>query len=333
MKKSLAVIDILKLFFAIGVLAIHAKVFDSNDTFTWTLLHAVFRLAVPFFFVASGYFFYLSYKKNSNLKETTKKYIKRLMIPLIFWLTLNLPVVIYNYLQTGDSVSKIIKKLMRDLIFYPWGAMWYVLALIIAIIIISPFFKKNKLKLIVLIGFFLYLFALVCNTYYFIIAGTQLQKVIDSMLLIIKSARNGLFEGVYFVSVGMYIAKLSESKLISNTKNNIVFIISYMLLIVEILLTKNLQHRDDHSLFITYAILIPSIFIFLTQFNLNIDSKRIRSFSTGIYFSHRFVLGIITIMIKPYNSILAFLLSLTIIVLVLGILYKVNNRYINYVIK
>ncbi len=333
MKKEYGLIDILKLLFAIGILGIHALLFESKDTFTWVFLHAVLRLGVPFFFCVSGFFFYRSLKSSDNDKDVRDKYLKRLLIPFIFWLLMNLPLVIYNYHVAGDGISMILLKLVRGLIFYPWGAMWYVYALIIAIIVIFPFYNSNKLKAAVFIGAILYLIALISNTYYFLIQNTILEPVINLMLKVMSSTRNGIFEGMYFVSVGMYISKLSSENKISYSKNNILFFILYILLIVEVILTKNYTHADDHSLFLTYVILIPSLLIFVKQFNINVKTHLLRNYSTGIYFVHRFILALVTLTINTNNNVLIFSLTLLITIVLLSLFYKINNTMINKIIK
>lgn len=119
--RQLSYIDIAKFLFAVFVVAIHSGLFSGKDMPSWMIMHGLFKLAVPFFFCAAGYFFYKSIKKSGDIKNTAKKYVKRLLIPFIFWLTLNLPVVIVGYLNDGNGVFEIILKLIRDLIFYPWG--------------------------------------------------------------------------------------------------------------------------------------------------------------------------------------------------------------------
>ena len=120
MKKNLPLIDISKFIFAIGILGIHTLLFESDKTSIWLILHCVLRLGVPFFFCASGFFFYRSLKKNNNNKEVVIKYLKRLLIPFIFWLILNLPVVIHGYRLAGLSAVLIIHKIIQGIIFYPW---------------------------------------------------------------------------------------------------------------------------------------------------------------------------------------------------------------------
>ena len=75
---------LLKLIFAVGVVAIHTKVLNGADTTSWLTLHVFFRLGVPFFFCVSGFFLYRAYAKSDNVNGTTVKYLKRLVIPLIF---------------------------------------------------------------------------------------------------------------------------------------------------------------------------------------------------------------------------------------------------------
>ncbi|MBR3319638.1 acyltransferase [Candidatus Saccharibacteria bacterium] len=335
--KELQYIDIAKVLFAVGIVAIHSGVLAGTNIIDWTIMHAVLRLAVPFFFCASGYFFYRSLKKTEDVRATTKKYLKRLLIPFCFWLLANLPIIIIKYTQEGNTAIDILSKIRTGLIFYPWGAMWYVAALMVAICLVIPFYKKNKLKNAVIIGGLLYLVGLLFNTYYFVAEGTSLQRIVDAILQIASSMRNGLFEGLFFVSAGMYIGQRDhEKKTISKKKNLIILITSYLLLIAEIFLTRKLLHADDHSLFISFIIVIPSLFIFLSQLpplRRKIDTKILRNYSSGIYFSHRFVLGIITLLLPTSSPLLYFSLTMLVVVSGLAIFYKIDNEKTNYLIK
>ena len=334
MKKQLAFVDIAKFLFAIGVVAIHAGCFAGEDTISWVVMHGLLKLAVPFFFCAAGYFFYKSLKKSNDTKATTKKYIKRLLIPFVFWLTINLPVVVVGYLNDGNSFFEILLKLLRDLIFYPWGAMWFVSALIVAVLLIVPFYKKHKLKNAVIIGLALYLVGLVFNTYYFVVHATPLQGLVDSVLQFAGSMRNGVFEGMFFVSIGMYIAELQSERKVNRTANVLVLLISYVLLLVEVVLVKDLPHADDDSLFIAFVAVIPCLFLFLSELPaLSMNTKPFRNYSTGIYFSHRFFLAIVMFLLKPYNATIGFASTLSVAMIVLTVLYKIDNKKINCVIE
>jgi len=336
LKKNYSLVDIVKLFFAVGIVLIHSGVFnDNSNLFIWIIEHALFKIGVPFFFVASGFFLESKLAREVDKKDTIRKYFKRLLIPFVVWLLLN-----YYFVATSwncQNILSLILTTIRNLVFYPWGSMWYILALIVAIAIIIPFYKKGKLKKIVIVGAFLYIFALLCNNYYFLLDNTPIQPHINKLLNIVVSLRNGIFEGLYFVSIGMYTSILLREKKINFKLNNIIFFVSYVLFIIEIVLIHGLNYKDDHSLFIMLYTLIPSLFIFLLQFNVDIKSKIYRNYSTGIYFSHRFVMNSVCFIVSLINTVLTelelFIIVIIIDVILLTILYRWNNKYVNSIIK
>ena len=90
-KKEYNFVDVLKFFFMLCVIAIHCNIESIFGRTGWYILHCIFRLAVPFFFVASGFFFKLSLEKSGGgLEETVKKYVKRILIPFVFYVVLNI---------------------------------------------------------------------------------------------------------------------------------------------------------------------------------------------------------------------------------------------------
>lgn len=340
MRKQCTLIDFLKLFFAICVVGLHTGIMQNEESnFQWYIMHGIFRLAVPFFFVCSGFFLGLKMYQANTVEEGINKikiYIKRLIIPFIVWLIIALPIQIYNY-RTNSLIITIIK-IVRRVFFYPWGALWYILALIVATIIIVPFYKKNKIKSAVVLGGVLYFFALLCNNYYFVIEGTAFQKIVDIYLKIFVSGRNGIFVGLFFVSMGVYIAERTNKGIkLSGVKSTILLVISYILLVIEIFLIKGNTYKDDHGLFIMLMIVVPQLLICSMNVKASLDTRIIRNYSVGIYFMHAFIIGMIKILLEKYNinigSQLLFCSALTISIVLLTILYKIDNKQINKIIK
>lgn len=333
MKKQYPLVDIFKLIFAISILAVHSNVFLGENNTSWFILHGFCRLGVPFFFVASGFFLAISLKKNNGSIDIVKKYIKRLLVPFVFWVLLNFIPLFITWRH--EPISTIALKTVQNLLLYPCGAMWYILALMISSILTYPFYKKKKLPICIIISAILYIFALLCNNYYFLIENTFVQGIIDNYLNIAVSARNGIFEGLLFVSIGMYIYELLNNNKINFKINNFILVISYILLILEIIFIKGNTYMDDHSLFISFYTLIPSFFIFLLQFGPNIDTLKARNYSTGIYFSHRFLLMFAKTLALyiGISNILVFISVLIIDLIILTILYKIDNKNINKLIK
>ena len=156
-KEEYVLIDILKFIFAIMIVGIHTQTMnDSNSNVQWYILHIIYRAAVPFFFLSSGFLFGKKYLKNKeNLKLNTTRQIKRLLIPFLFWMLVSLPYIIIT--TTGQNVIVIMLKILRKAIFYPWGALWFILALILAIAIEYFFLKKKKLRIALIISSYLYI--------------------------------------------------------------------------------------------------------------------------------------------------------------------------------
>lgn len=335
------IIDILKIFFSICVVAIHTGIFSDRTSLTqYFIFQSVFRLAVPFFFVCSGYFIGLKLFNKKDKSDKTiviKKQISRLKYPLFFWLIIGIPIQIY-FLKDNSSIY-IILKLVQKSLFYPWNAFWYVLALIVALVIILQFYKKNKLELCFKIACFLYCFSLICNNYYFAIENTFIKFFVDKYMYIFISARNGLFVGLFFVTAGVLLAKKSLSCQFQKKKNIIILIVVYLLFLLEIFFIKDKKYLDDSSLFIMILPVIVEIIICSNFVKLKFDTKKLRNYSTGLYFTHSTIRDIIKILFLTLcgreitSSITLFSLTLFISFLLVTVLFKINNEKIDKIIK
>lgn len=83
MQKKISLVSSGKLFFAFCVLGIHSGAFENS-----ALRSYVFSLAVPFFFICSGYFLGVKINHINNLKEyqsVLNQYFKRLVVPYFIW--------------------------------------------------------------------------------------------------------------------------------------------------------------------------------------------------------------------------------------------------------
>ena len=151
------IVDILKFIFAICVVCIHSELFKGTELYEW-VSPLFFRLAVPYFFIASGYFLGKKIYTDEKFNGFDKwwNYLKRLFQKLIVFEPISIILRFCIFLAAGLSLIEIGEKVIKSIIFYPWGALWYIQALIVAVFISIPFIKKGKEVPLLLISIFLY---------------------------------------------------------------------------------------------------------------------------------------------------------------------------------
>lgn len=291
-------IDFLKFFFCLCVIAIHCGTLANVDSnVEYFITQGVFRLAVPFFFVASGYFLGSKIIKNpENMDLMYKKYMKRLLVPLVFFSLINilLESIKMNSYMNGPMIFR---EIIKHAVFYPWGALWFVQACIVGALLLYPFVKRNNFLGALLVASLLYLWALVCNNYFFVVQGTFLEPYIHVFMNLCISARNGVFVGFVYLAIGFFVAR-------KNIGVSIIFtIMVFFIYLLEILMLKNKTALDDSALYVSQLLVVPIIFIKALNFSVNISDEMclmLRNFSVGMYLLHRPVISILDIVGADY---------------------------------
>lgn len=341
MKNTYSLIDILKIFFAICVVALHTSVFKGSTHIEYLISMGVFRLAVPFFFVASGFLLGIKLFKASSKEEGVKiikKQVIRLLEVFIFWLLVGSIIYIRDHIVYDGGIDLIM--MCRDILFNPWGALWYVSATIIALLIYIPFYKRNKIITPIIIGAVLYLFGLLCNSYYFVTTeNLMMQNIVEKYMDIFFTIRNGLLVGLLYTSLGIYAGNIeARCKSLSHQRYKRYLIISYLIFLVEIFLVRDKAFLDDKAYFITLPFVAFFLVMYAKNFTFNFDTKRLRNYSVGIYFLHPNVKRVVTfVLVKlcklPEIPIIVFAGTLLGCIIALSIAYKLNNKYLNKFIK
>ena len=84
------IVDIMRMIMAVFVVILHANIFKADGTRLESYINGVFiQLAVPFFFVVSGFFFskkfFLENGNTERIKTIQRQFCKKLLPPLIMW--------------------------------------------------------------------------------------------------------------------------------------------------------------------------------------------------------------------------------------------------------
>lgn len=286
-KKEYAHIDLWKCIFAIAVIMIHTQPYRGcNDGFVWYFSSLFTRLAVPFFMITSSFF--LGRKIREKGAGVIKKYRRVLWPKLLFWGILALLMNAVTWYGQSRNMVKTVLLVIQNAIFYPRGAMWFLFALIVSSFILE-FLLKKKVPVVAIgmIAAVLFAFALLCNTYFFVVSETGFGTVIKIYLRYCISARNGLFLFIY-----MFIGyALSSDRMKRIRRGTLILwtVLGYGLLVAEAAFLRNVDRVDDSSLFLSYLILIPAFILLLTTMGTPVSHhQELRSISGVMYYTHPF---------------------------------------------
>lgn len=335
-KKAYAGIDIFKFFFAVCIVVLHTEALDFLPyTANYMITKVLLRAAVPYFFIASGFF--LGKKLIASSKEQyagiIRAYCLRMLKPLVFFEIISLAYYGFVHLYKGMGLAYTILDLGKSILFYPYGALWYVQACIIGALLLYPFLKRDRLKLAIAIGLPLYGFALLANNYSFLIANTPLLKIVEAYLVYFISARNGLFTGFLLLAIGILCSRIHQE---GKPFRKALLPGCFVLYIAEILFIymANPTPLDDGALYITHLFFIPVLFLATLRFNPPIPAEKavlLRNLSTGIYFLHRPVLYVSGFVLSI--GWLNFLIVLSTCLLICGFVYKTRMKFLYSLLK
>lgn len=287
---SYGVFDISKFIAAILVVAIHcSSSYEINNDIAFFFINVIGRLAVPFFFCVSGF---LISKKNIEDWDIVKNYIKRLIQLYLVWSIVYLPVNIY-LVVTKEKIFIGILDYLKDIFFVgSFIPLWYFPALIFGVLVIHFLMKKLSITKVMAISFFIFVIGLFGDAYYgLLFSAPKLKNIYDMYLLVFETTRNGLFFGMFFISLGIYLQKKRKSGSIKRVTLGLIF--STVLLTIEVFVLKYYNVALDYNMLI---FTIPSIyFIFLLLINIKLENKPIyltlRKMSILIFGSHCIMRG------------------------------------------
>lgn len=271
-EKTNGTIDIIKLILAFLVVGIHtepfSKIFWADKGFA-----VITRICVPFFFVASAYFYW---KKE----KSPFQYLKRIFILYLIWTIIYLPFDIQDL--SAMSVLEILKR------FFWSGnvhALWYLYGSIIGFIIVFVLLKFLSPKTVFAISIIFLIIGCAKSTW-----SPLIVKYLHFEIPDVLGVRNGLYYAFPYMSLGMLIAKRKESGLgIVKWKYIIGLLISVVFLFAESYVFVIKMKTDTTILWI--SVLPMTYFFFMLSLNTNIQiSKSVSLFfrkaSTLIYVSH-----------------------------------------------
>lgn len=317
-KKEYVGIDYFRIIADFLVIAIHTSpLADINEIADFILTRVIARVAVPFFFMTSGFFLFSKIKdgKQSFDKDVTfdslLNYVKKTFILYFFVTLFYLPLSVYTgIVKEWTYLPNLLKDVFFDGTFYH---LWYLPAAIIGACIVFLLLKKVKTGQAFIICLFLYTIGLFGDSYYGISESIPFLKTIYQGLFMFSDyTRNGLFFAPIFFMMGSLV---SRQRVRIPLKASITgLVVSFSLMLIEGLLLNrfNVQRHDC-----MYFMLLPCMyFLFLSLilwkgkshrrirsnskegclFNLlrkGRDHKKLRNLSLLIYIIHPAIIVVV----------------------------------------
>lgn len=276
-------VDFFRIVAAILVVAIHTSPLKGcSETYDFILTRITARVAVPFFFTASGFFLF-SGEENGRLQfSKILNFIKKTAI--IYGLTtlIYLPVNVYaGTVKEWAYLPNLLKDIIFDGTFYH---LWYLPASISGALIAWLLLRKLNVKQAFAAGLLLYLAGLLGDSYYGITSSIWfLEAVYKGFFRMFDHTRNGLFFAPVFFLLGALLVQ--DKKRVNAKAWAAGLAISIILMISEGLLLHrfNLQKHDS-----MYFMLLPCMY-FLFRILLEWKGRRLkylRDISLYIYLLH-----------------------------------------------
>lgn len=195
-------LDYFKLFAALLVIAIHTSPLAGvNATADFVLTRILARIAVPFFFMVSGFFLLPQYlfDKSTDFRRL-RTFLKKTFLLYLSAVLLYLPMNFYAGHFQDAGIWDILRMLLFDGTFYH---LWYLPAAMLGTSLVFLLGKKLPFHAVFGICVFLYLLGLLGDSYYgFVAAMPALKSLYDALFAVFSYTRNGIFYAPIFLVMG-----------------------------------------------------------------------------------------------------------------------------------
>lgn len=284
-KQGYPYIDYFRIVAALLVVAIHiypfSNIFEPLDFF---VTRVVGRIAVPFFFVITGYFFYKTPYSIDKLKRNILNIGKIYSISILIYIPINLYRGDFNHLTMTSFVQDI---LFDGTMYHLWYLPAMAMGLVITYIIVMYVPVKQGIVLCIL----LYLIALGGDSYYRLLTQQPIIKTIYAGIFSwCEYTRNGIFMAPIFI----YIGYMLSHGLLRKSTSMLLFCISFMMMILEAIRIHNNNWFKHDSMYV----FLPIVMYALVSWLLHYKGERnlmVKDVSLYMYILHPLVIVLLHI--------------------------------------
>ena len=283
MNKRISAIDIFRIAAAVMVIAIHTyPLADLNETAEFIVTNVLCRVAVPFFFMASGAFLITEYAKNA---DKLLEFVKKTAVIYLIAIAMYIPVNIYSGYFTAE---KLLPEIFKDIIFDGTVYhLWYLPASVMGACISWLLVRRLGFEKALAVTAVLYVFGLLGDSYYGItVKSAVLKAAYNAMFQVFDYSRNGIFFAPLFFTMGGYVREKNQ---ISKAKDILLFTLFLALMTAEALVLHLFEIQRHQSM---YAFLAPCVYFLLKTLMVcgGETAKPVRRAALIIYLVHPMVI-------------------------------------------
>ncbi len=287
-KKQYPVVDIMKFIMALFIIIAHRKPFPDEWEFANFVISKIFgHMCVPFFFITSSFLFFRKTDTSSpDSKNKLWKTEKRLITLYILWSVIYLPCNFvksftghYSEITPGSLIGQCVVWAKDFFLKFSFVHLWYISALIVAILIIFFLLKKFSPKALLIIFSLTTPFALYASE------ALPLDTYIPNPLL-------QLFVSSGFcLSLGAFAARCDISFLLKNKWTLFGAGMAALLIsgVIRFMYPTHLNYTINHC-FIRIVAFLVFIICISAETKPTKAHKTLRNCSTLMYFSHLLIM-------------------------------------------
>lgn len=272
-------IDIEKFMMALMVAAIHIVPLAQYNE----ILYPWLRLAVPFFFLCSSYYFFDKLKYVKDTAVVLKKFVKRNIKLYAFWSLFWFPFILF--MNRDVSGIRLIVRLIRGIVFTgTFGGSWYIIAQIEAVLIVYVCRNKNLIKKIMRCIAAL-CFVLTClSTNYANLINQKIAAFLQNNSIV--PVYLSVIAALPWVALGEFFSDIEIDKVINTWIVVFGGLVGILLLNTEYRMLNTIRSNINDCYFML-ILLVPAIFLLGLKTNMHCRyGKTLRKLSTVIFCMH-----------------------------------------------
>lgn len=336
-RKNLDSADVLKYVLSILIVATHTSLFEGYIT-------PLVRIAVPAFFMISGYFFFGKINCCGSKTEQVaylKKSVKQNLKLYLFWFIVLLPLTLYIRGYHTMGIADGLLHLVRDFLFgSTFQSSWYITALITGFAIVLFLSWKLPQYALVIIGVVCYIPSLLSSNYEFLISSSEEMMNISQALsqVFLLPCRN-FSVSILYIAIGKYLV---EKNYEGKTKRyTITFLLAFAALVAEFAILKYSGVKIEAT---DCYISVPFSAYYLCKVFLTLDitckhSFTLRKISTVSYCAHMAVFMVAGKLFKmldlpDWHNLLLFVITVAVTQILALIIIRLSDcrqlRFLKY---